>query len=74
MKRLFLLFALMGALCVQSLNAQVIKGDMNDDGVFDIDDVNSSVNTVIGKRTIQYVREAATHIWLTTTVLRALGT
>lgn len=56
MKRLFLLFALMGALCVQSLNAQVIKGDMNDDGVFDIDDVNSSVNTVIGKRTIQYVQ------------------
>ena len=56
MKRLFLLFALIGVLCVQSLSAQVIKGDMNDDGVFDIDDVNASVNTVVGKRAIQYVQ------------------
>ena len=37
-------------------NAQVIKGDMNDDGVMDIGDVNESVNTVLGKRAIQYVQ------------------
>lgn len=56
MKKVILLFALMSALCAQSLSAQVIKGDMNDDGVFDIGDVSESVNTVIGKRAIQYVQ------------------
>ena len=56
MKKLYLLCALLGALCVQSLSAQVIKGDMNDDGVFNITDVSESVNTVLGKRAIQYVQ------------------
>ncbi|MBQ0119824.1 MAG: Ig-like domain-containing protein [Bacteroidales bacterium] len=37
-------------------SAQVIKGDMNDDGVMDIGDLNESVNTVLGKRAIQYVQ------------------
>ncbi|MCQ2288333.1 MAG: Ig-like domain-containing protein [Muribaculaceae bacterium] len=55
MKKVLLLFALMSALCVQSLSAQVIKGDMNDDGVFDIVDVSESVNTLIGERAIQYI-------------------
>ena len=40
-------------------SAQVIKGDMNDDGVMDIGDVSESVNTVLGKRAIQYVQGGA---------------
>ena len=55
MKKLLLIFAFLCALCVQSLSAQTIKGDMNDDGVLDVIDVNGCIATVLGNRAIQYV-------------------
>lgn len=55
MKKLLLIFAFLCALCVQSLSAQTIKGDMNDDGVLDVIDVNGCISTILGNRAIQYV-------------------
>lgn len=55
MKKLLLIFAFLCALCVQSLSAQTIKGDMNDDGVLDVIDVNGCIATILGNRAIQYV-------------------
>ena len=33
-----------------SANAQIVKGDMNDDGALDISDVVSSVNVILGSQ------------------------
>lgn len=56
MKKLLLTIALMSALCVQSLSAQIVKGDMNDDGKIDVDDLNETVNTVLGFKPLQYIQ------------------
>ena len=36
-------------------NAQIVKGDMNDDGIVDISDVVSTVNVVLGTQPISYI-------------------
>jgi len=46
---------LMCAMCAVAASAQAIKGDMNDDGNIDVTDLNETVNTMLGKRAIQYV-------------------
>ena len=38
-----------------SANAQIVKGDMNDDGALDISDVVSSVNVVLGNQPMSYI-------------------
>lgn len=54
MKNLFV-FALALVLCVLPVDAQLLKGDMNDDGVLDVIDVNASVSTIIGARDLEYI-------------------
>lgn len=54
MKRtLFSCFMLL--LLAISANAQIVKGDMNDDGALDISDVVSSVNVVLGNQPMSYI-------------------
>ena len=36
-------------------NAQIVKGDMNDDGIVDISDVVSTVNVVLGTQPVSYI-------------------
>lgn len=38
-----------------SANAQIVKGDMNNDGALDISDVVSSVNVVLGNQPMSYI-------------------
>ena len=38
-----------------SANAQIVKGDMNDDGALDISDVVSSVNVILGNQPMSYI-------------------
>ena len=38
-----------------SANAQIVKGDMNDDGALDISDVVSSVNVILGSQPMSYI-------------------
>ncbi len=51
-----MILALLCGMCAQQVDAQLVKGDMNDDGVINIVDVNESVNTVLGNRAIQYIQ------------------
>lgn len=57
MKKLFLLFALLSAVCTQ-MNAQIIKGDMNDDHLLDVADINELISTVLGRQAEQYVNDS----------------
>ena len=38
-----------------SVNAQILKGDMNNDGVINISDVTALVNVVLGKSPIEAI-------------------
>ena len=55
MKMKRLLLPLMLLMIVVTCNAQIVKGDMNDDGVVDISDVVSSVNVVLGSQPVTYI-------------------
>lgn len=55
MKKTVLLFVLTFGLFAQIANAQLIKGDMNDDGLLDIADINSVIATILEKRDIEYI-------------------
>ncbi len=50
-----LLSCFMLLLLAISANAQIVKGDMNDDGSLDISDVVSSVNVVLGNQPMSYI-------------------
>lgn len=55
MKKKFLLFVFAFGLLTQIANAQLIKGDINDDGVLDISDINGVIATMLEKSDIQYI-------------------
>lgn len=50
-----LLSCFMLLLLAISANAQIVKGDMNDDGALDISDVVSSVNVILGSQPMSYI-------------------
>lgn len=54
MKKLLLSFLLLHIMAVAS-NAQILKGDMNDDGIVTVSDVVTSVNVVLGKQPKTYI-------------------
>lgn len=52
-KIIFLAYILViGAL---SVNAQILKGDMNDDNKIDVSDLNEAINTMLGLSSYQYI-------------------
>lgn len=55
MKKTFLIFVFAFGLLTQIANAQLIKGDINDDGVLDISDINGVIATMLEKSDIQYI-------------------
>ena len=44
---------LIGAL---SVNAQIVKGDMNDDKIIDVSDLNESIDVMGGRKPYQYIQ------------------
>ena len=54
MKRTFLSCLLLLWMVVTA-NAQIVKGDMNNDGVVDISDVVSIVNTILGSQPVEEI-------------------
>ena len=50
-----LLSCFMLLLLAISANAQIVKGDMNDDGALDISDVVSSVNVILGSQPLSFI-------------------
>lgn len=55
MRKLFLILAMLLALCATMASAQkIIKGDMNNDGILDVTDVTEEINTVLHQK-IEYI-------------------
>ena len=54
MKKTLLSCLLLLSLAVTA-SAQIVKGDMNDDGTLDISDVVSSVNVILGNQPMSYI-------------------
>ena len=54
MKKIFLLFALLSAVCTQ-MSAQAIKGDMNDDYILDVADINELISTILGQQMVTHI-------------------
>ena len=38
------------------VNAQIVKGDMNDDKIINVSDLNESINTISGRKPYQYIQ------------------
>ena len=53
-----LFFFLLLAFAASSLNAQVVRGDMNGDGKVDVSDVTMIVSVILGNSPITYITEA----------------
>lgn len=54
MKKIFLLFAMLFAMCAQ-VSAQAIKGDMNDDYILDVADINELISTILGQQMVTHI-------------------
>lgn len=54
MKKIFLLFAMLFAMCAQ-VSAQAIKGDMNDDYILDVADINELISTILGQQVVTHI-------------------
>ena len=57
MKKYLLSFLLL-AFAASSLNAQIVRGDMNGDGKVDVSDVTMIVSVILGNSPITYITEA----------------
>lgn len=57
MKKLFLFLILLVAMFAHA-SAQVLKGDMNDDSIIDVADINQLISTILGELDIKYVDDS----------------
>ena len=55
MKKLLLLLAVAVGLCSLPANAQLLKGDINNDGIIDVNDINGMVAVVLGDKEAEYL-------------------
>ncbi|WP_407405788.1 Ig-like domain-containing protein [Sodaliphilus sp.] len=55
MKKGLLILALICVWCAHAVNAQLVNGDINDDGKLDVVDINSMVSTTLGLQQIRYI-------------------
>lgn len=57
MKKLLLFLVMLFSMCAH-MSAQTIKGDMNDDSILDVTDINQLISTILGKQDIKYVDDS----------------
>ena len=57
MKKLFLFLILLVVMFAHA-SAQVLKGDMNDDSIIDVADINQLISTILGELDIKYVDDS----------------
>ena len=55
MKKFIYIMLMACGLFATTANAQILKGDMNDDGVLDVIDINASSATILGQQEKQYI-------------------
>ena len=51
-----ILFTLSLVIAALSVNAQIVKGDMNDDKIIDVSDLNESIDVMGGRKPYQYIQ------------------
>ena len=56
MKKRMLLLSMACGLLAITASAQILKGDMNDDGVLDVIDLNATTATILGQQEKQFIK------------------